>query len=58
MAKKKGPRMIIGLVCQQCRSFNYITERNKANTPEKLQLKKYCRKCKKHTLHQERQKLK
>jgi len=58
MAKKKGPRMIVGLVCSECNSFNYITERNKANTPEKLKLKKYCRKCKKRTEHKETQKLK
>jgi len=58
MAKKKGPRIIVGLACTECNSFNYITQRNKTNTTEKLKLKKYCRKCRKRTLHKETTKLK
>jgi large subunit ribosomal protein L33 len=27
--------------------------KNKKNTPERLELKKYCRFCRKHTLHNE-----
>ena len=50
--------MMVGLVCSECNSFNYITERNKANTPEKLKLEKYCRKCRKKILHKETQKFK
>lgn len=55
---KKGPRTLIGLVCTVCNNFNYITERNKSNTPEKLKLKKYCKKCKKRVEHKETSKLK
>jgi len=55
---KKGPRQLIGLVCQACQSRNYITEKNKTNTPEKLELKKYCKKCRKVTVHKETSKLK
>jgi large subunit ribosomal protein L33 len=55
---KKGPRQIFGLVCSECKSQNYITERNKVNTPTKLTLKKYCRRCRKRTLHKEAKKLK
>ncbi|MFH1601522.1 MAG: 50S ribosomal protein L33 [Candidatus Shapirobacteria bacterium] len=55
---KKGNRLILGLVCSVCNSFNYITERNKINTTEKLKISKYCRKCKKRTEHKETQKLK
>jgi large subunit ribosomal protein L33 len=59
MAKsKKGPRQHYGLKCSVCGSFNYITQRNKLNTPEKLELKKYCNVCKKATLHKEAKKLK
>lgn len=59
MAKKgKGPRMILGLKCADCGAFNYITERNKVNTPDKLELKKYCKRCRKHTAHKETSKLK
>lgn len=56
--KKKGPRQNFGLVCTVCGKFNYITQRNKLNTEEKLKLKKYCRKCRKHTEHKETSKLK
>lgn len=55
---KKGPRQIIGLKCSKCGNFNYISERNKTNTPEKLEIKKYCRKCRKHEKHTESKKLK
>ena len=58
MAKKKGPRILIALKCTQCNSQNYITTKNKVNTPEKLKLKKYCRRCRKHTIHTETTKLK
>lgn len=56
--KKKGPRQDFGLKCSICGSFNYITERNKLNTPEKLKLNKYCKKCRKTTEHKEASKLK
>ncbi len=55
---KKGPRQLIGFKCTECKNFNYLSERNKTNTPDKLELKKYCSRCKKHTLHKEVSKLK
>lgn len=59
MAKKKrGPRQNYGLKCTKCGAFNYITERNKVNTEEKLSLKKYCNVCRVHTEHKEAKKLK
>ena len=59
MAKaKKGPRQYYGLKCTECGHFNYLTSRNKVNTEEKLNLSKYCKWCKKTTLHKEQQKLK
>lgn len=54
---KKEQRINVGLVCTVCKSQNYITERSKLNTPEKLKLAKYCRKCRKHTEHKELGKL-
>jgi len=56
--KKKGPRQNFGLVCTVCGNFNYLTERNKVNTEEKLKLTKYCKTCKKATAHKETAKLK
>lgn len=55
---KKGAREILALVCSVCKSQNYISQKNKTNTPEKLELKKYCRRCRKHTEHKESSKLK
>ncbi|NOX20866.1 MAG: 50S ribosomal protein L33 [Nitrospirae bacterium] len=46
-------RMIILLQCTECKNKNYSTTKNKRNTPDKLQLKKYCRHCRRHTVHKE-----
>jgi large subunit ribosomal protein L33 len=54
---KKEQRILIALVCRVCKSQNYITSKNKLNQKEKLVLKKYCKKCKKHTEHKETEKL-
>ncbi|NMC35983.1 50S ribosomal protein L33 [Candidatus Beckwithbacteria bacterium] len=58
MAKKAGHRIMVGLVCTRCKSRNYITQRNKINTEEKLVLVKYCRNCRERTDHKEVAKLK
>lgn len=54
---RKGPRVLVGLVCEVCKSQNYIAEKNKLNTPESLKLKKYCKRCRKRTMHKEKKKL-
>jgi large subunit ribosomal protein L33 len=62
MAKNKGPRIVITLECSECRQSDvkrsagvsrYLTSKNRRNTPEKLQISKYCRYCNKHTTHKE-----
>ena len=50
---KKDQRELMAMVCSVCKHQNYISVRNKINTPEKISLKKYCRHCKKHTIHKE-----
>lgn len=54
---KKGARVLVGLMCEGCRRVNYVVEKNKLNSPSSLQLKKYCRWCKKRTVHKEKKKL-
>ncbi|HAZ29564.1 TPA: 50S ribosomal protein L33 [candidate division WWE3 bacterium] len=54
----KTNRLLIGLQCGECKSSNYVTSKNKINTPDKLELKKFCKVCKKNTPHKEKQKLK
>ncbi|AAM25450.1 50S ribosomal protein L33 [Caldanaerobacter subterraneus] len=46
-------RVKIALVCTECKNRNYHTTKNKKNDPDRLELKKYCKHCKKHTLHRE-----
>lgn len=36
---------------KKCNEMNYVTEKNKRNNPEKIELSKFCRKCKRQTLH-------
>ena len=40
------------LICEECLSRNYVTTKNKQSS-ERLELKKFCPKCNKHTLHKE-----
>ena len=37
---KKGQRILIALKCDVCKAQNYITEKNKLNTKDKLQFNK------------------
>ena len=46
-------RVKITLVCTECKQRNYDTEKNKKNDLDRLELKKFCRFCRKHTLHKE-----
>ncbi len=46
-------REIITLECADCKRRNYSSTKNKRNTPDRLEAKKYCRWCRKHTLHKE-----
>ncbi len=49
----KDARITVTLACQECKRRNYTTQKNKKNTTDKLELKKYCRFCRKHTPHKE-----
>uniref|UniRef100_A0A7C3MKF6 Large ribosomal subunit protein bL33 n=1 Tax=Dictyoglomus thermophilum TaxID=14 RepID=A0A7C3MKF6_DICTH len=46
-------RVIITLACTECKERNYTTEKNKKNDPDRLELKKYCPRCRRHTVHRE-----
>jgi large subunit ribosomal protein L33 len=47
------PRDIVTLACNECKRRNYTSTRNKKRTPDRLELKKYCRFCRTHTVHRE-----
>lgn len=42
MAKKGEKRNIIGLTCEACGQRHYYSTKNTMNTPDKVQLSKYC----------------
>ena len=46
-------RVKIILACEECKQRNYDTTKNKKNTPERIEMKKYCKFCQKHTVHKE-----
>ncbi|MFQ5669386.1 MAG: 50S ribosomal protein L33 [Acidobacteriota bacterium] len=46
-------RDVVHLACQGCKRRNYSTTKNKKKMTEKLEMKKFCRFCRKHTLHRE-----
>jgi large subunit ribosomal protein L33 len=52
-SKKKGGREKILLQCTESGMINYTTTKDKRNHPERLELKKYCPRLRKHTLHRE-----
>ena len=43
----------IVLSCSECKSKNYHTTKNKKTLTTKLELKKFCNRCRKHTQHKE-----
>ena len=49
----KKMRVKITLACSECKQRNYDTKKNKKNDPDRLEMNKYCRFCRKHTLHKE-----
>nr|YP_010941332.1 ribosomal protein L33 [Knorringia sibirica]WLS51020.1 ribosomal protein L33 [Knorringia sibirica]WLS51105.1 ribosomal protein L33 [Knorringia sibirica]WQB38213.1 ribosomal protein L33 [Knorringia sibirica] len=63
MAKGKDVRVSVILECTSCVRKNvnkksrgisrYITQKNRRNTPSRLELKKFCPYCYKHTIHVE-----
>ncbi|MBU8908634.1 50S ribosomal protein L33 [Desertibacillus haloalkaliphilus] len=41
------------LACTTCKSRNYTTEKNKQTHTDRIEMKKFCKTCSAHTLHQE-----
>jgi large subunit ribosomal protein L33 len=48
MAREK-----IILACGDCKERNYFTTKNRRKHPERVEWRKYCSRCNKHTLHKE-----
>nr|YP_010444757.1 ribosomal protein L33 [Schizaea fistulosa]UTJ90273.1 ribosomal protein L33 [Schizaea fistulosa] len=66
MTKGKDARITVGLECTECtREKNgqkflgihrYTTRKSRKNTPTRLELRKYCPRCRKHTNYKETKK--
>lgn len=52
-AKGKENRIVITLACNECKSRNYVTQKNKKNDPDRMELDKYCPRCRVHRAHRE-----
>ena len=52
-SKSSDVRPKITMACVDCKERNYITKKNRRNTPDRLELKKFCSRCRKSTTHRE-----
>lgn len=50
--KGKNDKMVV-LACEDCKERNYTTTKNKKTNKERMELKKFCSRCNKHTVHKE-----
>lgn len=56
MAKKTAKRKVIGLVSEESGNRNYYTIKNLQNTPDKISIRKYDPKLRKHVVFTETKK--
>ena len=56
MAQGKFTENLIRLRCSVCNRVNYFTHKNKKTLEKKIELKKFCRWCRKHASHKEAKK--
>jgi large subunit ribosomal protein L33 len=52
-SKTSDVRPKITLACTVCKERNYITKKNRRNDPDRMELSKFCPRCRKHTPHRE-----
>jgi large subunit ribosomal protein L33 len=50
---KTDNRPKITLACNECKRRNYVTSKNRVNDRDRIELMKYCRWDRRHTLHRE-----
>ncbi|MEE9520410.1 MAG: 50S ribosomal protein L33 [Dehalococcoidia bacterium] len=53
MARKAEARVIVYLACTECKERTYTTTKNRRNDPHRIELRKYCPRCRSHKLHKE-----
>ena len=50
---KNEKRVQVTLACEVCKRRNYITMKNKQNDRERIEMTKFCRWDRQHTVHKE-----
>ena len=53
MARRAENRVLITLGCTECRERTYSSSKNRRNDPQRIELKKFCPRCRAHVLHRE-----
>ncbi len=48
-----GQRVAVTMACEECKRRNYQTMKSRRNTPDRVELRKFCRWCGRHTPHKE-----
>ncbi|MEX0952945.1 MAG: 50S ribosomal protein L33 [Nitriliruptoraceae bacterium] len=43
----------VTMACVECRERNYITTKHRVTQRERIELRKFCPRCRKHELHRE-----
>ena len=46
-------RDLVVLACSECQARNYATKKNKRLHPDRVAYRKFCSKCRTHTVHKE-----
>ena len=54
MAKKSAVRTLVVMNCTECKAYTYNTEKNRRNTPDRMELKKFCPVCRKAQVFREK----
>ena len=52
-SKSSDVRPKITMACVDCKDRNYITKKNRRNDPDRIELKKFCPRDRRHTIHRE-----
>ena len=50
---KKAIRTVTTFACTECKERNYTSEKNRKNDTGRMELQKFCPRCRVHTLHRE-----
>ena len=50
---RNDKRVKVTLACDVCKRRNYIKTKNKRLHPDRVEFKKYCASCRKHTAHKD-----